>query len=142
MAEDLKIYHLELEKKKKRDYFSDQWKCHKRDLDNQRWTNMSLVGVDLDGTFCQVKVHQAVILPLCKVLSLAAANLSQEEPVVILPDTPVEIISSLVKIIYDGGPTEVEGDKVIEILKVMKNVGLPLPSLSRVRLKRVFDIDH
>ena len=136
----MESFHLKLEKKN--DYFSDQWKFYKRDLNNQRWTNMSLVGVNLDGMFCSVKVHQAIILPLCKVLSLAAANLFQEELVIILPDTPVEIILSLVKIIYEGGTTEVEVDKVVEILKVMKNIGLPLSSLSRVRLKRAIDIDH
>ena len=138
MQENLEIFQLTLDHKL--DYFSDLWKCHKRDLETGHWTNMTLVGVEPGGRLRSVKVHQAVFLPVCQVLSSAAADLYQEDLMVILPDTPVEVILTLVKIIYEGGSTETEVEKVIEFLKLMKNIGLPLTSLSRViRPWRKFD---
>ena len=139
-------------------YFCQQWKAHRRDTEvtARLWTNMSLVGVEDDGSFSSVQVvissllsphntpntlqvHQAVFLPPCKVLASAAADLGQcqDDLVILLPDTPVEAIKTLVSLIYDGGCSETTGKKIVEVVKAMKNLGLPITSLVRVGLNEV-----
>ena len=49
----------------------------------------------------------------------------------------MEAIKTLVGLIYDGGCSETTGKKIVEVVKAMKNLGLPITSLVRVGLNEV-----
>ena len=113
------------------EHFRKQWTAHTEDLTVGQWTNMTLVGEEDDGRFSSVKVHQAVLLPLCSILSKVVAP--QEDLVILLPDTPVNVIRSVVTCIYSGGFSVSGVKNILEVIKIMKNLGLPYKSLTKVK---------
>ena len=147
---------IQLYKDDLKGYFNSQWKTHREDQRLGQWTNMSLIGVEADGTFSSVKVnqirskkfnfciflfppfqvHQAIILPLCENLAKAVADGGPEDLVILLADTPAQSIRDLVHYIYQGGFVATSAQNVLDFIKLLRNLGLPLSSLTRVNKRK------
>jgi len=53
-------------------------------------------------TWRGVAVHRAVIMPLCTFLREIEMDVMKEDPVVILPDVSLELLESLIRLVYKG----------------------------------------
>merc|ERR1719219_2598530 len=49
-----------------------------------------------------IRVHKALLLPLCPLLVSAALAVAPEEPTIILPDVSMEVVSAFLRILYQG----------------------------------------
>ena len=94
-------------------------------------TDLELVGREEVG-WGSVKVHKAVILPLCPYLSkLSKVIEGIEDPQIIFSDVPVEVIKSVVQLLYTGQCTLSPVANVKGILDFMSSLGLKIPADTR-----------
>jgi len=79
-------------------------------------------------TWCSVAVHRAVIMPLFHFLKEMEKDVTKkEDPVVILPDVPLELLESLIRLVYEGFAPMSEVVTVDNLLLLMRMLGLNLP---------------
>jgi len=79
-------------------------------------------------TWFRVAVHRAVIMPLCTYLKEIEKDVTKEEPVVILPDVPLELVEALIRLIYKGFAPMSEVVTVENLLLLMRMLGLTMPA--------------
>jgi len=72
-------------------------------------------------------VHRAVILPLCQLLGIMEKDVTREDPTVLFPDTPLELLEAFVRIIYTGSAPVSEVVTINSILVLMRSLGLYMP---------------
>ena len=74
-----------------------------------------------------VEVHRAVILPLCPLLGIMERDVTKEDPTVILPDHPIELLRAFVKLIYKGSTSMSDVVNIRSLLELMNSLGLNMP---------------
>jgi len=84
---------------------------------------MVLVGRgDTDTSWPSVKVHRAVFLTLCHYLPKALHDL--DDPIVVFPDVPIEVIRSLVQLLYTGVCSLTPKAETVAIMDLAHSLGL------------------
>ena len=87
-------------------------------------TDFELVGMELVGDmelgWSSVMVHRAVLLPLCPYL----ASLAQEDSKLVFADVSVEVVKSVVQLLYKGTCTLSPEADVTKILDMMWSLGM------------------
>jgi len=96
---------------------------------------MRLMGREGDAWNC-VAVHKAVILPLCPLLAIVEKDVTKEDPTIIFPDHPLELIQAFVHLLYEGSAPTSDTVTVKNLLELMAGLGLNMPA-DRLRLDRV-----
>jgi len=79
-------------------------------------------------TWRGVAVHRAVIMPLCTFLREIEMDVMKEDPVVILPDVSLELLESLIRLVYKGFAPVSEVVTVENLLLLMRMLGLRMPA--------------
>jgi len=79
-------------------------------------------------TWRGVAVHRAVIMPLCTFLRELEMDVMREDPVVILPNVSLELLESLIRLIYKGFAPVSEVVTVEHLLQLMRMLGLRMPA--------------
>jgi len=95
---------------------------------------MKLVGMEGEA-WDSVAVHKAVILPLCPLLNIMEKDVTKEDPVVILPDHPLELLRAFVKLIYKGSAATSDVVTMGSLLELMASLGLNMP-VNRLMISR------
>merc|ERR1712059_132037 len=71
-----------------------------------------------------LQVHRAILLPLCPFLALLVEEIDRdEEPLLLLPDFPPELVQSFVKLVYEGCCPLTDVTNVEALLKLLEAVG-------------------
>ena len=108
-------------------FFSSQWVEHSASQSLGRLTDMTLV-VKEGETWFRVAVHRAVIMPLCTFLREIEKDVNRDDPTVILPDVPLELLEALIRLVYKGFAPLSEVVTVESLLLLMRMLGLAMPA--------------
>ena len=103
-------------------YFSSHWSNHLASQAMGWLTDMRMVA--REGS---VEVHRAVILLLCPLLGIMERDVTKEDPTVILPDHPIELLRAFVKLIYKGSTSVSDVVNIRSLLELMNSLGLNMP---------------
>jgi len=112
-------------------YFAEQWRNHLKSKDMDFMTDVTLVGLEPCGVgYKSVKVHKAVILNLCPVLTNinAEINTNRDEDLIFLfPEDSADTITAFVQFFYEGYFVLKGSEEIQNVLNFMERVGLLLP---------------
>eukprot|EP00092_Neocalanus_flemingeri_P015814 GFUD01017118.1.p1 GENE.GFUD01017118.1~~GFUD01017118.1.p1 ORF type:complete len:770 (+),score=192.61 GFUD01017118.1:31-2310(+) len=87
---------------------------------------MELVGRAGEG-WGGVQVHRAVIMPLCPLIGLLEKDVTREDPKIILPGFPLELIQAFANLMYTGSTPRSAVVTVVNMLELMGSLGLNMP---------------
>jgi len=107
-------------------YFSSQWSAHRASQCVGRLTDMQMVGREGEA-WGSVKVHRAVIMPLCSLIGSLEKDVTEEDPRIILPQFPLELIQGFANLIYTGSTPTTAVVTFRNILELMYSLGLFMP---------------
>ena len=107
-------------------YFSSQWSAHAASQCVGRLTDMQLVGREGEA-WGSVQVHRAVIMPLCPLIGILEKDVTEEDPKIILPQFPLELLQGFTNLIYTGSTPTTAVVTFNNILELMYSLGLFMP---------------
>jgi len=87
---------------------------------------MQMVGREGEA-WGSVKVHRAVIMPLCSLIGSLEKDVTEEDPRIILPQFPLELIQGFANLIYTGSTPTTAVVTFRNILELMYSLGLFMP---------------
>jgi len=87
---------------------------------------MQLVG-RVGEAWGSVQVHRAVIMPLCPLIRIMEKDVTKEDPIIILPQFPFELLQALTSLIYAGSTPITAVVTLQNILELMSSLGLNMP---------------
>jgi len=104
-------------------YYSSLWSEFSSSQAMGLNTDMVLVGRgDAETSWPIVRVHRAVFLTLCQYLPKSLHEL--DDPLVVLPDTPIQVIRSLVQLLYTGVCSLTPQAETVAVIDLAHSLGL------------------
>ena len=108
-------------------HFSKIWNSYLSDLGYCLYTDLILIAFDpTSQSFSEVRVHQAVLLPLSPLLAGLVQDNAKIHPSIICEDISLQVLQCLLTLVYTGNCVLSSDSTLSDLQTLMKNLGMDI----------------